>query len=180
MYPPAQAQYSADEAQVMSSHAQHSAWPAAEQTQSQMPVIPPMQHMALDSQGYAIPRHMGHPHGLQGNSAMSFMQQPGAAVSHGSARGLSMSHELMQQSSELMVKTSHALHGLTKNYCVASVNVVQNQTVLQGRGCRKAGDKPSQVEIVDVTNSAAGDDGSMSSPTDALPFPSVTLPFEVP
>ena len=178
--PPTQAQYSADEAQAMSSRAQYSAWPAAEQTQSQMPMIPPMQHMTLDSQGYAIPGHVGYPHGLQGNPAMSFMQQPGATVSHGSARGLSMSHELMQQGSELMVNTSHALHGLTKDYCVAPVKVVQSQTVSQGRGHRKTGDKPSQVEIVDVTDFAAGDEESMLSPTDALPFPSVTLPFEVP
>ena len=91
-----------------------------------------------------------------------------------------MSHELMQQGSELMVSTSHALHGLTKDYCVASVNVVQSQTVLPGCGFRQAGEKPSQVEIVDVTDSVAGDDGQASSPADGLPFPSVTLPFEVP
>ena len=146
-----------------------------------MPPIPPMHQVALDSQGYAIPRHMGFSHGLQGKSATAFMQQPGPSVSHGSARGLSMSHELMLQGSELMVNTSHALHGLTKDYCVASVNVVHDQTAHnQGCGYSKAGDKPSQVEIVDVTNSADDDDGPVSSLTDILPFPSVSLPSEAP
>ena len=179
-YPPTQAQHTADDAQLMSSHAQHPAWPAAEQMQSQMPMIPPMHQTACDSQGYAIPRHVTYPHGLQDNSAMAFIQQPGASVSHGLARGLSMSHELMQQGSDLMVSTSHALHGLTKDYCVASVNVAQSQTVLQGCGFHKAGEKPSQVEIVDVTDSIGGDDGLTSTPAGALPFPSVALPFEVP
>ena len=91
-----------------------------------------------------------------------------------------MSHELMQQGSDLMVKTSHALHGLTKDNCVASVNGMQNQAVLQGCGYCKAGAKPSPVEIVDITESADGDDGAVSSPKDALPFPSVTLPFQAP
>lgn len=91
-----------------------------------------------------------------------------------------MSHELMQQGSELLINTSHALHDLTKqDYCVATVNVVQSQTVLPPHG-NKPGDRPSQVEIVDVTDSADVDHEPLSAPTDALPFPSVTLPFEVP
>lgn len=140
----------------MSSHAQPVAWPTAEHMQSQMPTIPPM---ALNSHGYAMPRHVGAPHGLQGNAAKAFMQQPGVLVSHGPARGLSMSHELMQQGSKLMINTSHALHGLTKqDYGAASVNVVQSHSLLPGHDYPPPDQKPSQVEIVDVTDSPDDDD----------------------
>ena len=86
-----------------------------------------------------------------------------------------------------MINTSHALHGLTKqDYGVASVSGVQNQSLLPGHDLVYPGpdQKPSQVEIVDVTDSPDDDaddnEKPGSSPTGALPFPAVTLPFEVP
>lgn len=76
----------------------------------------------------------------------------------------------------MLINTTHALQGLTKQ----DYSVEHSQTVLAPPPAHNQGNKPSCVEIIDVTDSAPDASQPLSASTDALPFPSVTLPFEVP
>lgn len=175
---PSQFHYPADDAQLPTSHAQRSVaqvWPSAEQAQSHIRMAPPTQSMAFDSQRFSMPRHPGFAaHGPQ-NSTSAFIQDPSRLPSHSTAWGMT---DLMQQGSAMLINTTRALQGLAK----------QDSSMPSGKGSHHVlpfhshneGDMTSCVEIIDVTESADDASQPVSAQSDALPFPSVTLPFEVP
>lgn len=76
----------------------------------------------------------------------------------------------------MLINSTRALQGLTKQ----GYSEEHSQSVLAPPPGHNQGDKLSCVEIIDVTDSADDASRPVSASTDALPFPSVTLPFEVP
>ena len=110
------------------------------------------------------------------------MHQANTAAVHTSinmaSHGTNMSHELMQQASEMLVNTSHVLHGLIPHK--PPVVVLQSSGLPSASGLYKPSQMSKTVEIEDVTDTLHKRSQPAIAEEDALPFPAVTLPFEVP
>ena len=76
----------------------------------------------------------------------------------------------------MLMNTTRALQDLTKQ----DYSVRHSRRAFPPVPVRNEGDKPSCVEIIDVTDSADDASRPASAATDALPFPAVSLPFDVP